>query len=225
MRTLVQVGWRARTVDGTHPGSSTIAVDRTAVSHALAAARHRERWADEWSQDVEESRRPARLNDARRYYSTIGGESADPVSVFTAADGEEVSSATPGTPCLHLEPRFRLVRVLDADGREEGVIRSEGIVPGVRYVMRRNGYLVWVFSVRSIVRKRHTLEPADGETWTFDTPFFWWQHLTGTACGVPKLVGYVGPTKRVWLMWIEPGRDTHDLLAAVAFMHRKWWRW
>ena len=100
---------------------------------------------------MEESRRPAWLNDARRYYSTIGGESADPVSVFTAADGEEVSGATPGTPCLHLEPRFRLVRVLDADGREEGIIRSEGIVPGVRYVMGRNGNPIWVLSVRSIV--------------------------------------------------------------------------
>jgi hypothetical protein len=175
---------------------------------------------------VEESHRPAWLNDARwYYYSKIGDDSADSVSVFTAAVGAEVSSAMPGTLCLNLEPRFRSVRVRDAGGREEGIIRSEGLVPGVKYVMRRDGNPVWTLSVRSIVRKRHMLEPAHGETWTFDTPFFWWQHLTGTVCGVQELLGYVGPTKRFWLMWVAPGRDTHDLLAAIAFMHRKWWRW
>ena len=186
-----------------------------------------------WLQSSAQRPVPDWVNDARWYYSRIGGDdsfvealrSADPVSVFTAPDSAEVSSAKPGTPCLHLEPRSRLVRVLDADGREEGVIRSEGFVPGVRYVMRRSGTPVWVLSVRSIVRKRHILELAGGETWTFDTPFFWWQHLTGTTCGVARLLGYVGHTKRFWLMWLEPGRDTHDLLAAVAFMHRQWWRW
>jgi hypothetical protein len=114
--------------------------------------------------------------------------------------------------------------VLAADGCEEGIIESEGIVPGGRYLMRRNGNPVWTLSAKSFVRKRHTLELTGGETWTFDTPFFWWQQLTGTACGVPKLLGYVGPTKRLWLIRVEPSRDTHDLLAAVAFMHRKWWR-
>ena len=82
---------------------------------------------------MDKSRLPDWLNDARWYYSKIRGDelslvedlrSADPVSVFTAPDCAEVSSAKPGAPCLHLEPRFRLVRVLDADGREEGVIRS-----------------------------------------------------------------------------------------------------
>ena len=116
-------------------------------------------------------------------------------------------------------------RMLDAGGCEEGVIRSEGIVPGVRYVMRRNGNVVWALSVRSIVRKRHALVTADGVKWAFDTPFFWWQGLTGTTCGVPKVLGCVGPVWWIWLIWIEPGRDTHDLLAAIAFMHRQWGRW
>jgi hypothetical protein len=92
--------------------------------------------------------------------------------------------------------------------------------------MRQNGELVWVFSVRSIVRNRHALELANGDSWTFDTPFFWWQNLTGTAFGAPRLLGGLFvPTKRVWAMWIDPGRDTFDLLAAVAFMHRQYWRW
>jgi hypothetical protein len=171
---------------------------------------------------------PAWLNDARWYYSLIGAEFALPVSVFDATDCDEVSEESPGALCLHLEPQGHSsprVRVLDAGGREVGTIRAEGLVPGVRYVMCRNGNPVWTLSVRSIVRKRHALAMADGDGWTFYTPFLWWYRLTGTILGVPRLVGTVGPMWwGVWQMWIEPGRDTIDLLAAVAFMHRQWSR-
>ena len=112
--------------------------------------------------------------------------------------------------------------MLDAGGRVEGTIDREGLVPGVRYAMRRDGQLVWMLSVQSLVRKRHALELAHGDPWTFQTPFFWWQHLTGTALGVPRLLGGLGPGGWIWTMAIEPGRDTIELLAAVAFMHRQW---
>jgi hypothetical protein len=174
---------------------------------------------------MKEPRMPAWLDDARWYYSQIGEESAQPVSVFDATDCDEVSSESPGTLCLRLEPRFHYsprLLVLDAGGRKEGIIRAEGLVPGVRYAMHRNGEAVWVLSVRSIVRKRHALELANGDSWTFDTPFFWWQHLTGTALGAPRLLGGLGPMWWIWTMSIEPGRDTFELLAAVAFMHRQW---
>jgi hypothetical protein len=147
------------------------------------------------------------------------------VSVFVVPEGDEVSSESPGALCLRLEPRHRhspRLRVLDADGREEGVIRAEGLVPGVRYAMRRDGEPVWTLSVRSIVRKRHALEPAHGDSWTIETPFFWWQGLTGTALGVPRLIGGLGPLGCIWPMWIEPGWDTFELLAAIAFLHRQW---
>ncbi|HZW30977.1 MAG TPA: hypothetical protein VFF52_09740 [Isosphaeraceae bacterium] len=173
---------------------------------------------------------PAWLEDARWYYTEIGGEeSADPVSVFDATGRDEISSESPGTLCLRLEPRHLAsprVRVLDADGREQGIIRRAGLVPGARYAMHRNGELVWMLSVRSILRRHHALELAHGDSWTFDTPFFWWQNLTGAARGAPRLLGgLVVPTMRVWAMWIEPGWDTFDLLAAVAFMHRQYWHW
>lgn len=174
---------------------------------------------------MERPNHPAWLNQARRYYTQIGEESADPVTVFNWSDNEEVSSDKPGKPCLYLEPSFRFVRVREVEGREQGIIRSEGVVPGIRYVMRRNGEPLWRLTVRSIVRKRHEFEPAVGEKWNFDTPFFWWQQLNGTTGGVPRLLGEVGPTMRFWFMWVAPGSDTRDLLAAVAFMHRKWWRW
>ncbi len=167
---------------------------------------------------------PDWLDCAQVYYSEIEWRRGSPVNVFLAPADGEVSDATPGTLCLRLEPRFPLVRVSNAEGAEVGVIRSEGIVPGVKYVMRRSGAPIWVLSVRSLVRKRHRLELA-GDRWTFDTPFYWWQHLTGTTQGLPRLVGLVGPSKRFWGMGIEPGWDSQDLLAAVAYLHRKWWQW
>jgi hypothetical protein len=182
------------------------------------------------SHNAEESGMPAWMDEARWYYSEIGGEeSADPVSVFNASGLDEVNSESSGTLLVRLEARYLSsprVRVLDADGREQGIICSVGLVPCVRYAMCRNGELVWKLSVRSIVRKRHVLELANGDSWTFDTPFFWWQNLTGTALGAPRVFGgLVVPTKSVWAMWIEPGRDTFDLLAAVAFLHRQYWHW
>ena len=145
------------------------------------------------------------------------------------AGNEEVGNEKPGMPCVHLEAGSGFVLVLDGDRKNRGTIRSEGLRPGFRalgrYVMRLDAEVVWVLTVRSVVRKRHALWSAAGDQWTFHTPFFWWQQLTGSVSGTPSLVGRVGPTKRLWFMMIEPGRDRRELLAAVAFMHRTWWRW
>jgi len=149
-----------------------------------------------------------------RYYSQIGPGSTDPVTIFRAGD-EVVSNEKPGTPCVHLEQASRSVRVFDADKQDRGIIRSEGLRPLGRYVMRLDTEVVWVLSVRSIVRKRHTLCPVVGDQWTFDTPFFWWQQLAGSVAGTPRLLGRVGPTKRLWFMMIEAGHDTPHVLAAV----------
>lgn len=167
---------------------------------------------------------PTWLSSGRRYYSKVGLESNDPVTVFSTGD-EDVSHEKPGTPCVYLEPDSRLVHVLDTDKKERGTIRSDGLMPLGRHVMCQGTEVLWVLSVRSVVRKRHTLCPVVGDQWTFNTPFFWWQQLSGSVSGTPRLLGTVGPTKRLWFMMIEAGRDTPDVLAAVAFMHRKWWRW
>lgn len=164
------------------------------------------------------------LSEARVFYSRIDEGSKDPVSVFIPPEGD-MTAENPGTLRLRLRPVGRSLQVLDHQGNSEGVIRSEGRVRGIRYVMRRHEKPVWILSVRSVVRKRHQLHFTDGETWTFDTPFYWWQHLTGSVAGAPSLIGWVGPSKRIWLFDVRPGRETHDLLAAVALMHRNWWRW
>lgn len=169
--------------------------------------------------------RPGWLNDAQQWYYSQIDYRPRRVTILAAADGQEVSDGTPGTPILRLDLRFGTARIVGVDERDHGVIRSEGTVPGLRFTMRRNDTLVWALTVRSIVRKRHQLAITDGDTWTFDTPFYWWQHLTGAVAGEPKLLGGVGPSKQYWGFWVEPARDTPDLLAAVAFMHWKWWRW
>ena len=48
------------------------------------------------------------LDNARWYYSEIGGRRMpQPVSVFDATSSDEVSSESPGTLVLRLEPRRR----------------------------------------------------------------------------------------------------------------------
>jgi hypothetical protein len=39
------------------------------------------------------------------------------------------------------------------------------------------------------------------------------------------LLGRVGPTMRHWGFSVDADRETVDFLAAVAFMHWKWWCW
>ncbi|MEW4570631.1 hypothetical protein AB1L88_22435 [Tautonia sp. JC769] len=176
---------------------------------------------------MKRSSSPAWLDDARWYYSLIGEGTAQPVSVFDATGRDEVSDESPGNLRLRLEPRSRYsprVRILDADGHAAGVIRPEGIIPGLRYAMLRDSDRgpAWQLSVRSLVRKRHTLTLAHGVTWTIDTPFFGtsWK---GTVRGIPRLVGIVGPGWwGAWQIWIEPGWESTELLAAVAFLHRQW---
>jgi hypothetical protein len=169
------------------------------------------------------SSQPAWFAEARPFYSKIEFTRGDPVSVFEPLD-DVVTDENPGTLCLRLQPDGPSLKVINAKGATEGIISAEGPIPGIRYVMRRSETIVWTLAVRSLLLKRHSLEQTLGDAWTFDTPFFWWQHLTGRVGAAPALVGHVGPRKRFWLVGIEPARDTNDLRAAVALMHRNWWR-
>jgi hypothetical protein len=122
-------------------------------------------------------------NVGRWYYSRIESQPIWHASVSTVPADAEVNDQSPGTLLLRMEPRWRGTRVLDATSREVGIVRSEGVVRGLRFVMRRSGAAVWSSAVRSVVRKHHRLTVEGGADWTFDTPFFWWHHY---------LVGLVG---------------------------------
>lgn len=173
---------------------------------------------------MDKLRIPIWLDDSRLCYSLIEPARVQLVSFFDVTDCDEVGGDSPGVLRLRLEPRFRYSpseRVLNADGREEGIIQSEGLFPGARHTMRRHGGLIWMLSVRSIVRRRHALTLTNGETWLFHTPFFS-NRLIGEIRGHRKLVGDVGPDVSVWRMAIERGKDTVGLLSAAAFLHRQW---
>lgn len=157
------------------------------------------------------------------YYSHIVSDSV--VRVCRALPDQEVSDLRPGELILQLRTRRRRTTIYDVDKADHGSIRSEGFMAGLRFVMRRGGAPVWVLTVRSFVRKRHRLEICGGDEWIFDTPFYWWQHLTGTVGQREGLRGGLGPTTRHWGFCVDTQRESADILAAVAFMHWKWWQW
>ena len=165
---------------------------------------------------------PDWMDSASRYYSKIDGDSSDSVLVMKPPDEGDVSDKNPGTLCLRLAPAFREVRVLDASGEEEGLIRPS--TPGLGYAMSRSGRSVWTLSTRSAVMKRHALTFSGDDTWDVRTPFFWWMNILCTRNGATHALGQVGPRKWLWFLWLAPCNDNHDVLSALAFLHRRWWR-
>ena len=165
---------------------------------------------------------PEWIDIARVYYSKIDTDKRYSVRVMKPPDEGDASDTNPGTLRLHLAAGSREVRVLDAAGNEEGIIRSRG--PGFGYAMRRSGHAVWTVSNRSLVMRRHVLEFADGGRWDVRTPFYWWMNVVCSENGKTHALGQVGPRKWLWFLWIEPGRDSNDVLSSLAFMHRRWLR-
>ncbi len=165
---------------------------------------------------------PAWANDAEVYYSRIEMGRGDSVRVMKWPETGVPSEENPGKPYLRLAASFRQVRVLAANDTEHGVIRPRA--PGFGYAMRRSGELVWVLSNRSLVLRRHALSFASDGQWDVRTPFYWWLNVVCSENGALHVLGRVGPTKRFWQLWIQPGYDRVDVLAALAFLHRRWWR-
>ena len=164
---------------------------------------------------------PLPPDQARLYYSQIVANSNDSVTVFSTGKGQEASHVEPGTPRLHLVRDAPGLRVRNSGGQDIGTITFA--IPAVKYVLSRDDSVVWTLTVRSWLRKRWLLDLGGSGAWTFDTPFFWWQHLQGRIGDTPRLIGRVGTRKSVWLFSVQPSDDSDELLAAIASMHRSWW--
>jgi hypothetical protein len=113
------------------------------------------------------------------------------------------------------------MRVLDGAGLERGQISAP--VPKLLYTMHRDGSLIWKVSARSIVLRRHAVQFASGDRWLFHTPWYWWLNVLGAHSGAVRVLGWVGPSKRLWALCVDPAHDSFDLLALLALMHRNWW--
>lgn len=172
--------------------------------------------------ELQEERRMTRHADftlewvgrAQEYCSRIEYGAATNVHVFRRPETE---------PCLVLKnDRREGIGVVDAAGRQTGLIRTERRLLLPRYVLQHDSTILWKISVRSIFRNRHTLEIAGDTTWSMRTPFFS-VDFAGDAEDGAKVLGRVGERTYEWLWLVEPGRDSDAFLSAVAFMHRQWY--
>jgi len=165
---------------------------------------------------------PDWIHRAVRYYSIIESDRYDSVQLMKPPDEGDVTETTPGTLCLRIVPTFRKILVIDDVGQEIGLIRPRE--SGFGFTMHNGCKLVWTLSSRSLLMRRHALRFPNGDQWVFFTPFFWWMNVIGRHGEATHVLGRVGPTMRFWILYVEPGRDNHNLLSALAFMHRRWWR-
>ena len=165
---------------------------------------------------------PTWLNSAKLYYSSVDGDRRDSVEVWVPPDDGQVTPGSPGTLRLHLEVSSRGLRVLDGAAHDCGQIDAR--LPKLLYTMQRDRRLIWKLSARSLVLRRHAVQFASADNWLFHTPFFWWLNIMGVQDGEVKVLGHVGPNKKIWCFCVDPECDTSDLLSAIALLHRNWWR-
>ena len=152
---------------------------------------------------------------AREYCSRIDHGSATNVRVFRRGET---------TLCLVLKRESaRAIALLDAVDHQTGLIRTEQRFLLPKYALYQDSIIVWTLCVRSIFRNRHTLELAKNTTWNVRTPFFS-THFEGDAQDGSRVLGRVGQRVSEWLRLVHPDRDSEPFLAALAFMHRQWYR-
>jgi hypothetical protein len=152
---------------------------------------------------------------AREYCSRIDRGSATNVRVFRRSET---------TPCLVLKRESaRAISVFDRVDHQTGLIRTERRFLLPKYALYQDSTTVWTLSVRSIFSNRHTLEVAKDTTWNVRTPFFS-TRLEGDAEDGSRVLGRMGQRVSEVRWLIEPDRDSEPFLAALAFMHRQWYR-
>ena len=165
---------------------------------------------------------PNWVDKAEAYYSKAEFGGRQSVCVMKFPETGEASETNPGTLRIRLAASFRRVDVLGADGVAQGFIRPRG--PGIGYAMHRSGEQVWALSNRSAVLRRHALSFRHNGVWDVLTPFFWWMNVVCSENGTTHVLGKVGHSTSLWQLWIQPGYDHVDTLAALAFIHLRWWR-
>jgi hypothetical protein len=111
--------------------------------------------------------------------------------------------------------------VVDGGMQEVLRIRRSKRTP-VKFDILDDGNVVGTIGHRSILRNAYTLDLRGGITWRFRMPLFT-VLFHGKSNRGSQLWALVGPSKMRWNLLVEPGADSVDLLAALAFVHWEWW--
>ncbi|MEI6862608.1 MAG: hypothetical protein WCL04_10205 [Verrucomicrobiota bacterium] len=91
------------------------------------------------------------------------------------------------------------------------------------FEMIEDGQVIGKITLCSVLRNKYTFELRSGPTWTFRMPLFT-VHFPGESSEGKQIWIIVGPSKKQWNVLIQPGADSLQLLAFLAFVHREWWK-
>lgn len=170
---------------------------------------------------------PDEIERGASYRSLLAWELSFPGRIV-AKSGEDailrwhcrtVPDRSPYSPLnLIRNPDFVL---LDHEERESLRIRRYSRIPP-RFNLIQNGDATGTIGLRSIFLNKYAINLKDGPTWTFRMPTF-----TNCFYAVSSSNSHVwvvmGPSKLDWTLLAEPATDDVRLLAALAFIHRRWW--
>jgi hypothetical protein len=83
--------------------------------------------------------------------------------------------------------------------------------------------VVGTIRLKSILLNKYTLELNEGILWTFLMPLFA-VHFRAFSTAGDRLWIQLGPrTKLQWIILVEPEFNNLAVLAAIAFIHRRWY--
>jgi len=109
--------------------------------------------------------------------------------------------------------------VYDPDKRERFRVKRVRRLPTARFVMTENGQPICTIGQRSILLNRYRLDFTSSEKWTFHMPLFTIYFKGWSQTGDKVFVRL--ETHNTWFLQIDEGRDSPQLLAALAFIHRE----
>ena len=161
-----------------------------------------------------------------RFYSIIDWKSPDPGTIFDASTEAELWRYTIHSQWPRVFPLSLIFKpdfiVRSPTGQEAARIHHLGGIPP-RFAIIQSGQTVGKIIYRNVLRTRSTLEFAGGPTWNFRQPLFT-IFFYGDSDAGQQLWIMVGPSKRQWNMLLPPGTEDVYLPAALAFLHREYWR-
>lgn len=109
--------------------------------------------------------------------------------------------------------------VYDSEKRERFRVKRVRRLPMARFIMTEDGQPICTISQRSFLLNRYRLDFTSGEKWTFSMPLFTIRFKGWSEAGDKVFVRL--ETHNSWLLQIDEGRDSPQLMAALAFIHRE----